>query len=51
MTEQELTKSQRAQVASRAQAAAHKALREAHPDEYQAEYQRAKRELAQAAAK
>ncbi len=42
MTDTTLTK---AQIASRAQAAAHKELRDQHPEEYQAAYQAAKAEL------
>ena len=38
----ELDPKQRARIASQAQAAAHKALREAHPEEYRDEYQKAK---------
>lgn len=35
----------KAQIASRAQAAAHRALRDAHPDEYQHAYRDAKQRL------
>lgn len=42
---QEPSAAQKAKIASRAQAAAHKELRDAHPQEYQDAYQRAKREL------
>ena len=46
----ELDAAARARIASRAQAQAHRELREAHPDEYQRAYQRAKRELTAQAA-
>lgn len=42
MTDQTLTK---AQIASKAQAAAHRELREAHPEEYREAYARAKTEM------
>ena len=43
--DKDLTADQRAKIASRAQALAHKALREAHPEEYREAYQEAKRRL------
>jgi hypothetical protein len=49
MNERELTAEDRAKIASKAQAAAHRALRETHEAEYQASYQEAKRELTEAA--
>lgn len=48
MTKQEKSRREKARIASKAQARAHRALREAHPDEYRDEYQRAKDELTEA---
>jgi vacuolar-type H+-ATPase subunit E/Vma4 len=49
MAETELTREQKARIASRAQAEAHRALREARPDEYSEAYQAAKERLEQEA--
>lgn len=43
--EKELTRQERARVASKAQAMAHKALREKDPEVYQQAYQRAKEDI------